>query len=132
MNSHCGTGAFCARESPAPPIAPSTAHPCGHISCETSSTSRRRSSGPASKTRRSPIAGARSAPEPPVSFGKSNAKSDKDIPVLAAGDKVTHDQFGVGTVLQVEGMGAKAVAKIDFGGDGPKRLLLRFAPVTKL
>ena len=76
--------------------------------------------------------GARSAPEPPVSFGKSNAKSDKDIPVLAAGDKVTHDQFGVGTVLQVEGMGAKAVAKIDFGGDGPKRLLLRFAPVTKL
>ncbi|XBH20571.1 DNA helicase PcrA [Jonesiaceae bacterium BS-20] len=69
---------------------------------------------------------------PPVSFGRSKAKSEADIPQLSAGDRVTHDQFGIGTVLNVEGTGAKAVAKIDFGGDGPKRLLLRFAPVTKL
>lgn len=69
---------------------------------------------------------------PPVSFKSSKAKKEQDIPHLAVGDKVTHDQFGVGTVIQVEGVGTKAVAKIDFGGGGPKRLLLRFAPVTKL
>ena len=51
---------------------------------------------------------------------------------FAVGDRVTHDSFGLGTVLAVEGVGTKAVAKIDFGGDGTKRLLLRFAPVTKL
>jgi DNA helicase-2/ATP-dependent DNA helicase PcrA len=48
------------------------------------------------------------------------------------GDKVTHDAYGVGTVVAVEGIGPKAVAKIDFGADGTKRLLLRYSPVTKL
>ncbi|WP_416370933.1 DNA helicase PcrA [Timonella senegalensis] len=65
-------------------------------------------------------------------FNNPKAKKDSDIPALAPGDKVTHDQFGLGTVLQVEGQGPKAVAKVDFGGDSPKRLLLRFAPLTKL
>ena len=66
------------------------------------------------------------------SFGSSSGKAEGDIPTLAVGDRVTHDSFGLGTVLAVEGVGTKAVAKIDFGGDGTKRLLLRFAPVTKL
>ncbi|CAM5231389.1 ATP-dependent DNA helicase OS=Streptomyces albaduncus OX=68172 GN=FHS32_000928 PE=3 SV=1 [Streptomyces griseoloalbus] len=51
---------------------------------------------------------------------------------LAVGDRVTHDQFGLGTVVAVEGMGANAEATIDFGDDKPKRLLLRYAPVEKL
>ena len=66
------------------------------------------------------------------SFGSGSGKADADIPSLAVGDRVTHDSFGLGTVVAVEGVGAKAVAKIDFGADGQKRLLLRFAPVTKL
>jgi DNA helicase-2/ATP-dependent DNA helicase PcrA len=66
------------------------------------------------------------------SFGSGGGKAEGDIPSLAVGDRVTHDSFGLGTVLAVEGVGTKAVAKIDFGGDGTKRLLLRFAPVTKL
>ena len=32
----------------------------------------------------------------------------------------------------IEGSGLSAVAKIDFGTDGTKRLLLRYSPVTKL
>jgi DNA helicase-2/ATP-dependent DNA helicase PcrA len=49
------------------------------------------------------------------------------------GDRVTHEKFGLGTVLSVEGEGDKAVARVDFGDtEGVKRLLLRYAPVVKL
>ena len=51
---------------------------------------------------------------------------------LAVGDRVTHDQFGLGTVVAVVGTGDKAEATIDFGDAKPKRLLLRYAPVEKL
>lgn len=56
----------------------------------------------------------------------------REIPNLDAGDKVTHDSFGLGTVVRVEGQGDRAMAHIDFGDGPPKRLLLRYAPVTKL
>lgn len=48
------------------------------------------------------------------------------------GDRVTHDTFGLGTVVSVDGTGDKAQATIDFGDSGTKRLLLRYAPVEKL
>ena len=61
-------------------------------------------------------------------------RSDNDGPtiVLAAGDRVTHERFGLGTVVSADGVGAKADATIDFGSSGIKRLLLRYAPVEKL
>ncbi len=40
--------------------------------------------------------------------------------------------LGLGTVVSVEGEADRAVASIDFGSDGVKRLLLRYAPVEKL
>ena len=44
-----------------------------------------------------------------------------------------HDSFGLGTVVALEGPGTdNAVASIDFGSEGVKRLLLRYAPVEKL
>ena len=49
-----------------------------------------------------------------------------------AGDRVTHDKFGLGTVVSTSGQGDKAEATIDFGAEGTKRLLLRYAPVEKL
>jgi DNA helicase-2/ATP-dependent DNA helicase PcrA len=51
---------------------------------------------------------------------------------LEVGDRVTHDKFGLGTVIGLEGSGNNAAAKVDFGGEGVKRLLLRFNPVEKL
>ena len=66
---------------------------------------------------------------------RPGVRSPGNRPVISldAGDKVTHDSFGVGTVLRVEGQGERAMAHIDFGGDtGVKRLLLRYAPVEKL
>jgi DNA helicase-2/ATP-dependent DNA helicase PcrA len=58
--------------------------------------------------------------------------SEKPVVALAVGDRVTHDQFGLGTVVGVKGTGANAEATIDFGDEKPKRLLLRYAPVEKL
>lgn len=58
--------------------------------------------------------------------------AEKPVVSLAVGDRVTHDQFGLGTVVGVKGTGANAEATIDFGETKPKRLLLRYAPVEKL
>ncbi|GHE10726.1 DNA helicase PcrA [Streptomyces alanosinicus] len=58
--------------------------------------------------------------------------AEKPVVAVAVGDRVTHDQFGLGTVVAVKGTGANAEATIDFGDAKPKRLLLRYAPVEKL
>jgi DNA helicase-2/ATP-dependent DNA helicase PcrA len=58
--------------------------------------------------------------------------SSRPMISLSPGDRVTHDSFGLGTVLRVEGDGDRAMAHVDFGAEGVKRLLLRYAPVTKL
>ena len=51
---------------------------------------------------------------------------------LTVGERVSHDTFGLGTVVAVNGDGDRAEATIDFGSAGEKRLLLRYAPVEKL
>ncbi|AWB93293.1 DNA helicase PcrA [Aeromicrobium chenweiae] len=71
------------------------------------------------------------------SFRTSNVaarsrKADREIISLAPGDRVSHDSFGLGTVITVEGQAEKSVASVDFGSQGVKRLLLRYAPVEKL
>jgi DNA helicase-2/ATP-dependent DNA helicase PcrA len=61
------------------------------------------------------------------------APGNRRVPSLQPGDKVTHDAYGLGTVLSVEGRGDDPEAKIDFGGDyGIKHLVLRYAPIEKL
>ncbi len=83
-------------------------------------------------------AGRGSAPQ--TRFGTATARSDaarkakagRPIPSLDPGDRVQHDSFGLGTVVALEGAGDNAVASIDFGTEGVKRLLLRYAPVEKL
>lgn len=51
---------------------------------------------------------------------------------LEPGDRVMHPKFGLGTVVSTAGSGEKAEASVDFGSEGTKRLLLRYAPVEKL
>ncbi len=62
----------------------------------------------------------------------ARSKSKREVPSLEPGDRVTHDSFGLGTVVALESGGDNAVASVDFGSAGVKRLLLRYAPVTKL
>jgi DNA helicase-2/ATP-dependent DNA helicase PcrA len=52
--------------------------------------------------------------------------------VLSVGDKVKHDAFGVGTVLETTGEGAKQTAEIRFEKVGTKRLMVRVAPIERL
>src|SRR4051795_9853014 len=75
----------------------------------------------------------------PRRFGTAAVRADADargqkreVPSLAPGDRVLHDTFGMGSVVALDGVGDKAVASIDFGSQGVKRLLLRYAPVEKL
>nr|MBA2443885.1 ATP-binding domain-containing protein [Nocardioidaceae bacterium] len=56
----------------------------------------------------------------------------RPVPSLQPGDRVMHDSFGMGAVVTVEGVADKAVASVDFGSGGVKRLLLRYSPVEKL
>ncbi|WP_017623312.1 UvrD-helicase domain-containing protein [Nocardiopsis chromatogenes] len=57
----------------------------------------------------------------------------KDVPTLSPGDKVTHDKFGMGTVMLVDGAGDRTKARIDFGADiGEKDFVVKFAPIEKI
>lgn len=61
----------------------------------------------------------------------SRVQQNKEIPSLAVGDRVSHKSFGEGRVTALEGAGDKTVAKIRFATE-EKRLLLRYAPITKI
>jgi DNA helicase-2/ATP-dependent DNA helicase PcrA len=50
---------------------------------------------------------------------------------LAPGDTVVHRQWGNGEVVAVSGQGERATAEVDFPSLGRKRLLLRYAPLTR-
>ncbi|MDO2933444.1 DNA helicase PcrA [Paeniglutamicibacter sulfureus] len=66
----------------------------------------------------------------PPARAKGRVQPNKEIISLSVGDKVTHGTFGQGVVLALEGAGDKTVAKVKFA-DAEKRLLLRYAPLTK-
>ena len=62
----------------------------------------------------------------------ARSKTAREVPSLEPGDRVTHDSLGLGTVVSLEGTGDRQVASVDFGSEGVRRLLLRYAPVEKL
>ena len=57
---------------------------------------------------------------------------EMDVLLLAIGDEVLHERFGLGKVISLEGKGADQKAAIDFKGVGVKKLLLRFAQLKKV
>ncbi|QOT18042.1 DNA helicase PcrA [Paenarthrobacter sp. YJN-5] len=67
----------------------------------------------------------------PAAVARTRVQPQKEVISVAVGDKVNHTSFGNGVVLGVEGAGDKTVAKVKFDV-GEKRLLLRYAPLTKL
>lgn len=76
------------------------------------------------------------------SYARAGAVSTRRVPPsppgpkgdigFEVGDRVTHDKFGLGKVVGTEGVGQHAVVKVDFGGEGVKRLALRFNNLSKL
>ncbi len=86
----------------------------------------------------------RSAPSTATTWGRrsdgpsrpapSNA-AWKDTPALKldVGDRVSHDKYGLGSVIAVDGSGPRATATIDFGTAGKVRLMLiGGVPLVKL
>ena len=51
---------------------------------------------------------------------------------LRVGDDVRHDKFGEGVIVDIDGVGDKAEAVVQFRGVGEKRLLLAWAPLERL
>jgi DNA helicase-2/ATP-dependent DNA helicase PcrA len=80
------------------------------------------------------VESSRGTPQIAVAAARPTAKSPgtRSIITLQVGDKVTHNAFGLGTVVATAGVADKSEATIDFGSAGTKRLLLRYAPVEKL
>jgi DNA helicase-2/ATP-dependent DNA helicase PcrA len=64
--------------------------------------------------------------------GLRGGVGNRAVPSLDPGDRVTHDAWGLGTVVATRGAGDGAQAQIDFGTAGLKWLMLRYAPVQKL
>lgn len=67
----------------------------------------------------------------------SNAQPDPnfvgdDTSKLEAGQQVEHQRFGTGKVLSIEGAGDNRKAQIDFGENGKKMLVLKFAKLKVL
>ncbi|WP_313406004.1 DNA helicase PcrA [Aeromicrobium sp.] len=89
---------------------------------------RREASAPTQWAPRTPAASFKSS----TVAARSKKRSTAEIVSLSPGDRVTHDSFGLGTVVTLEGSGDKSVASVDFGSAGVKRLLLRYAPLEKL
>ncbi|MFJ4689852.1 DNA helicase PcrA [Streptomyces sp. NPDC088766] len=106
--------------------------PAAHVDWKRTGATSPLSSGPVSGVAAS-LSSSRSRSSAAGASGFATRRtSEKPVIALAVGDRVTHDQFGLGTVVGVKGTGANAEATVDFGEAKPKRLLLRYAPVEKL
>ncbi|MET8770588.1 DNA helicase PcrA [Streptomyces sp. NPDC004658] len=106
--------------------------PPAHVEWKRTGAAAPVSSGPASGIAAS-LSSTRSRSSASGASGFATRRTaEKPVVALAVGDRVTHDQFGLGTVVAVKGTGGNAEATIDFGDAKPKRLLLRYAPVEKL
>ncbi|GAA1866252.1 UvrD-helicase domain-containing protein [Brevibacterium marinum] len=68
----------------------------------------------------------------PVAGFPNRIRPNREVISVSVGEKVSHESFGLGTVTEVNGVGDKTVAVVDFGSLGTKRLLLRYAPIEKL
>lgn len=60
-----------------------------------------------------------------------NLRDNGDLE-LAAGDRIEHDEYGEGVVEAVTGIGSKRIAHTVFESVGPKKLLIKLAPIKKL
>lgn len=67
-----------------------------------------------------------------VGYGAKATTPTPKVAAVAAGDRVLHTTFGLGTVIETTGAGDKLMAMVDFGSPGVKKLSVRHAPMEKL
>ena len=79
-----------------------------------------------------PVSGAGRFGTPRAAPTRSGARANVRCWCLQAGDRVTHDKYGLGRVEEVSGVGESAMSLIDFGSAGRVKLMHNHAPVSKL
>ncbi|CAB4895836.1 MAG: AAA family ATPase [Actinobacteria bacterium] len=62
----------------------------------------------------------------------TNQIRDNGDLTLQVGDRIMHVDFGEGTVMDVTGVDTKRVAHVRFDQAGPKKLLIKIAPIEKI
>jgi DNA helicase-2/ATP-dependent DNA helicase PcrA len=74
------------------------------------------------------------SPKPKTEWANrvTNKMRDNGDLELAAGDRISHADFGEGKVTQVTGEGNKRVAHVQFDAAGAKKLLIKIAPIEKI
>ncbi len=73
----------------------------------------------------------RGYPTPPPLQGegrKAGLKPKNSASIFAMGDRVKHAQYGVGTIVTIDG----AIASIAFSGLGIKKMNVEIAPIEKV
>ena len=83
-------------------------------------------------TRKSSITSSRSSSSSASRDNQVNRDNQLNIEDFHVGDKITHDQYGLGTIVATQDKGRNSIITVDFGSDGVKRLMLRVAPIEKL
>lgn len=87
-----------------------------------------------SSTRGGKVTTRRVAPKTNGGVSASSLKKDNQLNIadFHVGDRITHDQYGLGKIIDTQDKGRNSVITVDFGSAGVKRLMLRVAPIEKL
>ena len=83
-------------------------------------------------THRSPAAASSSGSGASGISGGGAKGSGLSAADFVIGDKITHDQYGLGTVTGIQDKGPNSVLEVNFRSEGTKRLMIRLAPIEKL
>lgn len=73
----------------------------------------------------------RKSPRRAASSSHGPTPSSVDASEFDVGDRVRHEKWGSGVILEIRGAGDRAEADVRFERDGLKRLLLAWAPLSK-
>ncbi|OKL50394.1 hypothetical protein BM477_02950 [Boudabousia marimammalium] len=88
------------------------------------------SSRPVKVTSMGATAAARAAKK--AAANRSAGADQKSAHGLVVGDRVSHQSYGMGTIIELSGAGRSEVATVDFGDGTVKRLMLRYAQLERL
>jgi DNA helicase-2/ATP-dependent DNA helicase PcrA len=68
---------------------------------------------------------------PPLRMDEADVAFNQDAPRYVKGERVLHQTFGSGTVLEITGFGKDTKVTVDFDTVGRKRLLVRYANLER-
>ena len=131
---HEATGGYAFRRQSSAPASSGSNKPFGRPSGASGSTERPGSGAWAPRAQRSaaiPLEGAQGVKEAKSALADANFVG---VPMteLSVGQRIEHNRFGAGTILELSGRAPEMKAKIRFDDHGEKLLLLKYAKIRPL